>query len=59
MLATLTTKDFETWRAAYTAHESARKANGVEEQYIAKDINDPNVAHVLVKVVCIFFFLFS
>ncbi len=45
-----TVKDFDAWKAAYMAHDSVRKANGLETFTMGRGVEDPNLVYVTHKM---------
>lgn len=42
--------DFERWKPFYDAHRTARDAAGLEEVYLFRTLDDPNVVAMLFEV---------
>ena len=42
-------KDFDTWKAAYDSHDSARLANGLHNYVVSRGTQDPNMVQVALR----------
>jgi hypothetical protein len=50
MITTHKVKDFDAWLKSYESHDSLRLANGIHSYVIGREVKDPNMVLVAVKI---------